>query len=207
MLIQIIFFFLLGICVALSSFDYFFTSVPFFGTAVPDYVFKLFNQTLFPSSKAFHLVLDNEGHQMGNENIWRKYDMNTNNIIIYLVVLMGLFLTLVPSASALDLAAEANGPYTGTAGVAISFSGSSSGGTTPHTYSWDFGDGTPISTDQNPTHVYAADGSYTATLTVTDGSRPPVTATDTATVTVNPGPLVADAHGRFSCWRNRSVYL
>ncbi|WP_119845707.1 PKD domain-containing protein, partial [Reichenbachiella sp. MSK19-1] len=33
-------------------------------------------------------------------------------------------------------------------------------------YSWNFGDGTPTSTDQNPTHLYAATGEYDITLTV-----------------------------------------
>lgn len=32
---------------------------------------------------------------------------------------------------------------------------------------WNFGDGTPNSTQQNPSHVYAANGTYTITLTVT----------------------------------------
>ncbi|MHC1745016.1 MAG: PKD domain-containing protein [Syntrophobacteraceae bacterium] len=33
-------------------------------------------------------------------------------------------------------------------------------------WSWDFGDGSPISHAQNPTHAYTADGHYTVTLTV-----------------------------------------
>lgn len=38
------------------------------------------------------------------------------------------------------------------------------------TYSWDWGDGTPLRTGASPTaHVYAATGSYTITLTTTDG--------------------------------------
>jgi PKD repeat protein len=37
------------------------------------------------------------------------------------------------------------------------------------TYSWDFGDGSPASTEQNPTHTYAQAGDYTAKLTVSDG--------------------------------------
>ncbi len=35
-------------------------------------------------------------------------------------------------------------------------------------YSWDFGDGSPISTDTNPVHVYAIAGPYTVILTSTD---------------------------------------
>ena len=37
-----------------------------------------------------------------------------------------------------------------------------------YTFEWDFGDGSPIDTAQNPTHVYAAAGNYTATLYITD---------------------------------------
>ena len=38
------------------------------------------------------------------------------------------------------------------------------------TYAWDFGDGTALADGgPNPTHAYAAPGTYTATLTVTDG--------------------------------------
>lgn len=35
------------------------------------------------------------------------------------------------------------------------------------TFSWDFGDGKPISTEKNPTHIYKDSGIYTARLTVT----------------------------------------
>ncbi|MGC9331275.1 MAG: PKD domain-containing protein, partial [Bacteroidales bacterium] len=37
------------------------------------------------------------------------------------------------------------------------------------TYEWDFGDGN-ISTDPNPLHTYASDGTYTVSLTVTNGA-------------------------------------
>ena len=36
------------------------------------------------------------------------------------------------------------------------------------TYSWDFGDNTPVSTETSPSHQYAADGKYTVNLTVSD---------------------------------------
>lgn len=35
------------------------------------------------------------------------------------------------------------------------------------TYKWDFGDGTPPSTETNPAHTYTKDGDYTASVTVT----------------------------------------
>lgn len=54
-------------------------------------------------------------------------------------------------------------------------------------WSWDFGDGSPVSTDPNPSHVYAADGSYTATLTVRDDRG----GTAVTTTPVLVGPRVA----------------
>ncbi len=41
-------------------------------------------------------------------------------------------------------------------------------GTPPYTYKWDFGDGTPAATEANPTHIYAKEGEFTATLSVSD---------------------------------------
>ena len=79
--------------------------------------------------------------------------------------------------------ADANGPYSGDAGATITFS--SAGSHDPEgkaiTYKWEFGDGA-TSTDQNPTHVYAAAGTYTAKLTVTDPEG--LTGTDNAAVTI-----------------------
>lgn len=79
------------------------------------------------------------------------------------------------------LACEAGGPYSGEAGQAIHFIGSATGGTTPYTWAWTFGDG-GTSTVQNPDHTYTTAGNYTATLTVTDAANN--TATDTAAVRV-----------------------
>lgn len=42
-------------------------------------------------------------------------------------------------------------------------------GTSPTSWSWDFGDGN-TSTQQNPTHTYLAIGTYTVTLTTSDGN-------------------------------------
>lgn len=50
-------------------------------------------------------------------------------------------------------------------GTLVQFTPSASG-TGTKTYSWDFGDGTPISTDQNATHVFNALGCSTSTFTV-----------------------------------------
>ena len=48
-------------------------------------------------------------------------------------------------------------------------------------YSWDFGDGSPASTQQNPTHTYTTPGEKTAKLTVSDGKG----GTATRNITVN----------------------
>jgi PKD repeat protein len=37
-------------------------------------------------------------------------------------------------------------------------------------WSWNFGDGAPVSTQQNPSHTYASTGTYTVSLTVTDST-------------------------------------
>lgn len=55
----------------------------------------------------------------------------------------------------------------------------------PTSYSWNFGDGTPVSATQNPSHTFAAAGTYNVTLTVTNqwGST-----TSTATTITVSGP-------------------
>ena len=57
-------------------------------------------------------------------------------------------------------------------------------------YEWDFGDGSPVSTDINPTHVYNALDTYTATVTVSDGE---FTVQGTATVSIF-SPLNVDVY-------------
>jgi PKD repeat protein len=81
-----------------------------------------------------------------------------------------------------DLLANAAGPYTGTPGVLINFTGSASGGTAPYSYNWNFGDGR-TSNLANPVHTYSNKGSYTATLTVKDNLRK-TSSPDTAAVSV-----------------------
>lgn len=98
--------------------------------------------------------------------------------------------------------AEANGPYDARAIgffpsqtiTAIDFS--SAGSSDPEgqglTYSWDFdaSDGIQVdSTEANPTHTYGSDGTFTVTLTVSDGVSAPGADTATATVTQNAQPV------------------
>lgn len=70
------------------------------------------------------------------------------------------------------LSCTASAPDTGTAGAVISMSASATGiycEGSP-SYSWNFGDGSPASSTQNPTHAYANSGVYNWTMTATLGS-------------------------------------
>lgn len=83
-------------------------------------------------------------------------------------------------------------PTTANEGDTVNFdgSGSSDSDGTIESYEWDFGDGT-TGTGVSTTHVYADDGTYTVTLTVTDDNG--ATGTDTATVTINNVAPTVDA--------------
>ena len=86
------------------------------------------------------------------------------------------------------LTCEAGGPYTGETGVPVQFTGTASGGTTPYTWAWTFGD-TGTSTEQSPTHTYTTAGTFDVTLTVTDAASGVATDTTTATITA-PAPHI-----------------
>ena len=84
-----------------------------------------------------------------------------------------------------------------TNGLAASFNGTSS--TDPDgtiaSYAWTFGDGT-TSTAASPVHTYAAAGTYSVKLTVTDDDGATDDVTQSVSVSVPVGPLAEDAFGR-----------
>jgi subtilase family serine protease len=95
--------------------------------------------------------------------------------------------TITASAAASLSAKATASPTSGTAPLAVTFTGAASGGTSPYTYRWVFGDGSAASTTQSPSHTYSAAGTYTATLTVNDSASH--TATSSVSVTVSTAPV------------------
>lgn len=92
-----------------------------------------------------------------------------------------------PGAGSLTLNVSAS-PSSGQAPLAVQFSSSVTGGTTPYSYSWSFGDGSATSTLPNPSHTYQSAGTYTAALTVKDAASNQVSASTTVTAS-GPQPI------------------
>jgi PKD repeat protein len=96
---------------------------------------------------------------------------------------------VAPTADAAVAPASGKATFT-----TFAFDGSASADSdgTLASYAWDFGDGN-LATGATPSHVYAAAGTYEATLTVTDDNG--ATDTDTVSVTVvdNVAPTAAAA--------------
>jgi PKD repeat protein len=81
-------------------------------------------------------------------------------------------------------------------GQAVAFSGSVTGGAAPFTYQWTFGDGGTTSGTLTPSHTYATDGTYNATLTVIDGQGR--SSSSTTRVTVKDAPPTVNVGGPYS---------
>jgi PKD domain-containing protein/Ig-like domain-containing protein len=74
------------------------------------------------------------------------------------------------------------------------FTSTTSGGKTPYSYTWDFGDGSSSTTTSNPvTHDYSTYGSKTVTLTVTDANSNTASISHTISVTACCVPSTAPA--------------
>ena len=115
--------------------------------------------------------------------------------------------TVTVSSPSTALAANADagafGGYEGIVGESIQFHGSATGGMPPYTYSWSFGDGS-TSDLQDPVHTYETEGTYIATLTVTDNDGTSVE--DTAEVIVySPDELLANAGGPYASMVNEAI--
>jgi PKD repeat protein len=75
---------------------------------------------------------------------------------------------------------------TACAGNPTNFIATGSGGV--NSWSWNFGDGSPASTQQNPSHTYSSGGTYTVTLTISNGL---CTKTVSQVATVNNQPTAS----------------
>ncbi len=81
-------------------------------------------------------------------------------------------------------------PSPAVAGQVMAFTGTVSGGISPYTFTWDFGDSATGS--GNPvTHSYTANGTYTVKMTVTDASSPTHAQTTVSNTVVVGTPLLA----------------
>jgi PKD repeat protein/type 1 glutamine amidotransferase len=78
--------------------------------------------------------------------------------------------------------------------VAFTATGTDADGDTL-TYTWNFGDSTPESTEQNPSHAYTTPGDYTAKVTVSDvrGGTGTANVAVTVTLTGNANPTVTSS--------------
>lgn len=106
---------------------------------------------------------------------------------IFRVVRWGaLLFLLIPFYAAGQVTANFSGnPLSGCSPVVVNFTDLSTGPVT--TWSWNFGNGN-TSTLQNPSAVYVTPGTYTVTLTVTDGGANSDTETKVAYITVFQNP-------------------
>lgn len=141
------------------------------------------------SNQNFHLGSDSPCIDAGtNLNLTQDFDGNT-----------------VPFGSGVDTGAYefqsgndplamslSASPSTGTVPLTVSFRGSATGGSSPYSFSWNFGDG-QSSTSQNPEHTYSLAGNYTATLTVTDSQDANASKSAAISVITAPSELVATA--------------
>ena len=90
----------------------------------------------------------------------------------------------VPAASQAPEATASATPSTAPGSLQVAFDGSSSSGSIV-SYAWDFGDGS-TATGPTPSHTYAAPGTYTVALTVTDDQGATNTTTRQVTVPAVP---------------------
>jgi hypothetical protein len=111
-------------------------------------------------------------HWDTNEDIFstQRYSGPSNDGIDYI------------SYKAENIEANAYGPYESNTSEPIQFTGNATGGATPYTWHWSFGNG-DYSTEQNPGYSYTESGDYTVTLTVTDQNNLQGTDITTASIT------------------------
>lgn len=91
-------------------------------------------------------------------------------------------LTITPATPPLSVSASASA-YSGTDPLTVNFTTNVSGGISPYTYAWNFGDGS-TSTSQNPSHSFTT-GTYTVSVTVTDAKSTKISKAMTITARIS----------------------
>ncbi len=133
---------------------------------------------------------------------WRRSPRRASNYLqLFITALLIFSLCLALASPDARVAAQgecivgsaATVPATAQAGAAVPFASTTTatGCASAVSYEWDFGDGTPHSSDQNTTHTYAAPGTYT--WRVTASANTGVTAIDTIAGGYGEGALVKQA--------------
>jgi len=90
--------------------------------------------------------------------------------------------------------------------LTANFQSLSGGGQGSLVHEWNFGDGT-TSTVEDPTHLYAADGTYSVTLKVTDEAGVSKTIIKPVTVAETPPPIVLDIPWAMYEYGNCTFYV
>jgi PKD repeat protein len=127
-------------------------------------------------------------------------------VAVVAVAIAGIVVTASGASAAILPQAVPGGPYSAYLGNVIQFDGTASSGV-GLTYSWTFGDGTSA-TGAQPVKTYAAAGTYTVTLTVTDNVGNQSVAATTATVlgygSVNTSGCYISVYGTLVCGQTAS---
>jgi glucose/arabinose dehydrogenase/regulation of enolase protein 1 (concanavalin A-like superfamily) len=105
--------------------------------------------------------------------------------LYYVSIFNGSFTEIAAAGPFSPTASATATPSAGGNTVNFSSAGSSDPYGAPLSYSWNFGDGLVLSTNPNPSHTYTANGTYTATLTVSNGTT---SATSSTQVVVGHSP-------------------
>jgi len=92
------------------------------------------------------------------------------------------------------------GPSSGVAGAKINFTATASGGSSPYSFTWNFGDGTANvaggSTNPNAqSHTYTKTGTFTVKVNATDSTGKIATATSTVNISTTIPPLSVSLSG------------
>lgn len=87
------------------------------------------------------------------------------------------------------------GPDGDCGNIPVNFANTSTGTQAGTNFTWNFGDGSPVSNVQSPTHNYNAGGTFNVTLTVTNGPGCSDVANATVTTLPIPNPAIAGDDG------------